>query len=186
MGLACTRYRRLNRTVNSLYMKSLTAGAALEGSRKLAIPQKFYNQWCELETNHSSVKIFSNRSNLINECIIICRGLVCPSVRVLVTVRLLREFGWSRGRCGGIFRGGDLIKIWHKVSVYTALYVCACIQRFKKKREARCLVVIFHNLKSNLLSISCSHANPIDFSLGLPKLDKIHLFNKIFLFLPVL
>ena len=54
--------------------------------------------------NHSSVKNFSNRSNLINKCIIICSGLVCPCVRVLVSVLLLSEFGSAGGRSGGIQR----------------------------------------------------------------------------------
>ena len=38
-----------------------------------------------LHLRHSSS---SYRSNLFDKCIIFCRGLVCPSARVLVTVRL--------------------------------------------------------------------------------------------------
>ena len=93
----------------------------------------------------------SNRSNLINEYISICSGLVCPSVRVLVTVRLLREFRCARSRWRGVSRGGALINKWNKLSVYmTPCHLCACMQRFKKKRKAHGLVDRIHSLKSNL------------------------------------
>ena len=115
------------------------------------------------------LKKSSNCSNLINKCKRICRGLGCPSVRVLVTVRLLRECGYSWGRCGRLFRGGTLINNCNKLCVYMAHWLCACMKLFKKKRKARSLFDRFHSLKSNLLSISCSQANPIDFSIALPK-----------------
>ena len=102
----------------------------------------------------------SYRSNLINKWIIIYRGLVCPSVRVLVTARLLREFGCARGRCEGYLEAGLWLNNWNKLSVYMNLHG---------------LLDWFHSLKSNLLLISCSYAKPIEFSIGLPKLDKTYL-----------
>ena len=46
--------------------------------------------------------------------------------------------------------------------------------RVKKKRKTRGLVDRYQSLKSNLLSISCSHANPIDFSI---KSEGVKLFG---------
>ena len=130
--------------------------------------------------------MFSNRSNLIKKFIIICRGLVYPSVRVLVPVRMLREFGYSRGKCGVVYRGGALINNRDKLSVNTTPWLYVCMQRFKKKCKVRGLVDRFHSLKSYLLSISCSHANHIDFLIDLAKLDKTYRLIELFIFLPEL
>ena len=73
------------------------------------------------------------------------------------------------------YRSGALINSRNKLSVYTTPCLYACMLWFKKKRKARCLVDRFHNLKSNLLYRSWSHVNPIDFSIGLPKLDRTYL-----------
>ena len=113
-------------------------GAALEGSTKLAIPPKILQSMMRGRNQSFFRKKFSNRSNLINKSIIICRGLVCPSVRVMVTVRLLREFSWASGRCGGYLEAGLWLNNWNKLSVYTTpCRLCVCMQRSRKKRKAR-------------------------------------------------
>ena len=99
----CYQYHKFTK----VYPKSW---AALVGSSKLAIHLKILEPMMRVRNSSFFRKKNSNRFNLINKCIIICSGLVYPSVRVLVKMRLLREFGCSRGRCRGVFGGGTLIK----------------------------------------------------------------------------
>ena len=109
---------------------------------------------------------------------------VFASVRVLVTLRLLREFEWSRGRWRGVSRGGALINNWNKLSVYTRRTVVCAHECSDLKRKARLTALqIVSQFKIESLSISCSHVNPIEFLIGLPKLDKTYLFTELFLFL---
>ena len=69
-----------------------------------------------------------------NKCIIICRALVCPSVWVLVTVCLLREFGSARGR---YLEAGLWLNNWNKLCVCTTpCHLCACMQQSKMKCKA--------------------------------------------------
>ena len=59
---------------------------------------------------HSSVKKSSNHSKLIYKFIIICRGIVHPYVRVLVTVRLLKSLDARGAGMEGYLEAGLLLK----------------------------------------------------------------------------
>ena len=69
------------------------------------------------------------------------------------------------------------INKWNKLSVYTThCRLCECMQRFKKKTQGPRRCKSNSQFKIESLSISCSHANPVDFSISLPKLDKTCLY----------
>ena len=69
----------------------------------------------------------------------ICRGLVYPPVRILVTLRLLREVGYSRGKCEVVYRGGALINNRNKLSVYTRLVFVHAFSDLKRNARLAAL-----------------------------------------------